>query len=501
MIIGIILLDLLFIQDILYYQSVRYQKDRYLDSMNLYLYDCIHIILLISIVLLFNQFNLYQLYSLCILCMIPSIYIKNKELLKQLVITKRIKRFITGIFIYNILFILISNYLYLISLIFLTTILYFHHAFLYIFIIIYHPLENKIRENYVNKAKNKLSKYQGTIIGITGSYGKTSIKNIIYDVLSMKYFCLKTKASYNNKMGITKTILEELTYQDIFICEMGADHIHEIEDLCNFVHPNIGVLSSIGPQHLSTFKSIDNILYEKLKILECLHDNEIGFYNYDNFYLFHHDFHLKCKLKTIGIHNCSDLQAINILCDQQGSSFDVYINNEIIPFKTKLLGEHNILNCLFAISLGLYFDIDISLIQLAILNTKPTSHRLELKKFYKGICIDNAYNSNPSSAKCALDVLKMMPKRHMIITPGFLDLGNNHEYYSEQFGRQMSFCDIIILIGNCKEIINGLNKENYNKENIYQVHSMSEALKLASILIQENDTLLIENDIPQNLIK
>ena len=501
MILGILLWNILSIKDILYYQSNRYQKDRYLDSMNLYLYDCIHIILLIIIIILLYQFDLNHIYTLCILGLLPSTYIKIKEYIKQLVITNRIKRFIVGIILFDILLIFLSSYLYLIIIILLTCMIYFHHAFLYIFITIYHPLENKIRENYVLKAKKKLSKYNGTIIGITGSYGKTSIKNLVYDVLSMKYFCLKTKASYNNSMGITKTILEELTYQDIFICEMGADHLHEIEDLCNFVNPNIGILTSIGPQHLSTFKSIENILYEKLKILECLDSNGVGFYNYDNFYLFHHDFNLRCKLISIGIHNIGDIQAINISCNQEGSSFDVMIDHEIVHFKTMLLGEHNILNCLFAIALGLHFEIDISLIQLAISSSRPTEHRLELKKFYKGICIDNAYNSNPSSAKSALDVLKMMPKRHIIITPGFIDLGNNHEYYSEQFGRQMSFCDMIILIGSCKDILKGLKIENYNQDNIYQVNSMKEALKLASILIQENDTLLIENDIPQNLIK
>ena len=155
MILGILLWNILSIKDILYYQSNRYQKDRYLDSMNLYLYDCIHIILLIIIIILLYQFDLNHIYTLCILGLLPSTYIKIKEYIKQLVITNRIKRFIVGIILFDILLIFLSSYLYLIIIILLTCMIYFHHAFLYIFITIYHPLENKIRENYVLKAKKK----------------------------------------------------------------------------------------------------------------------------------------------------------------------------------------------------------------------------------------------------------------------------------------------------------------------------------------------------------
>ena len=208
---------------------------------------------------------------------------------------------------------------------------------------------------------------------------------------------------------------------------------------------------------------------------------------------------LKCKVQSVGIHKLADFQAVNIECNHRGSDFDVLIHDQFIHFHTSLLGEHNILNCLFAIAVGIHLNIEISLIQLAISNLKPIEHRLELKSFYKGVCIDNAYNSNPGSAKASLEVLKLMPKRHLIITPGFIDLGKNHEYYSIEFGHQMSFCDIVILIKECKEIRQGLLENNFNPQNIYHVSTMKEALYLASQIMQENDTLLIENDIPEIL--
>ena len=350
------------------------------------------------------------------------------------------------------------------------------------------------------KAKKKCDAFEGIKIGITGSYGKTSIKNLVYDVLSMKYLCLKTRASYNNEMGITKTILEEMDHQEIFICEMGADHVHEIEDLCRFVCPEIGILSAVGPQHLATFKTIENILHEKMQLLQYLPEHGMGFFNFDNFYLHELDMNLPCDVMRVGLHSAAQLTAVNLVCDHMGSRFDVQLDGQTVHFSTVLLGEHNILNCLFAIGLGYYLKVDSVLIQMAIACAKPVEHRMELKPFYAGMCIDNAYNSNPESAKAALEVLKMMPGRHLLITPGFMDLGNLNSYYAQQFGSQMSFCDKIVLVGECTDIIKGLSHEHEAMEHVYQVKSMKDALILMSTLIEEGDTMLIENDIPDVLM-
>ena len=419
---------------------------------------------------------------------------------KNFMITKRMIRLFVVFLIVDLFFLVLLWYIpFLIIQLVLMFMLIFHHFVFYFFIWMMHPIETRIRNSYANKAKKKLQKFKGMIIGITGSYGKTSIKNLVYDVLSMKYLCLKTKGSYNNQMGITKTILEEMNHQEIFICEMGADHVHEIEDLCEFVEPDIGILSSVGPQHLSTFQTIENILFEKMKLLESLPKEGMGFYNFDNFYLKQLDMKLDCPITRVGIQSYADIKAINYVCDHLGSQFDVVLENQIVHFHTKLLGEHNILNCLFAIALGHYLNVDIPLIQMAISMAKPTEHRMELKPFYKGMCIDNAYNSNPNSAKLSLEVLKKMPGRHYIITPGFIDLGDLHDYYSEEFGKQMSFCDGIVLIGNCEAILRGLKE--YDKSKIIQVKTMKEALFIMSTILKEKDTVLIENDIPEALMQ
>lgn len=500
-IIALFYWNLLSLSDIRFYQSSHYQKDRYLETIDLNILDFILMIVLSFFVILFEIYDMGILFYLVVLMLLPSTLKKQKLAIKDLKITKRILRLFSLIGILDLVILVAFIFIFeMIAQILLLFMIIFHHFVFYMVIYICHPMEMHIREKYVMKAKKKCDAFEGIKIGITGSYGKTTIKNLVYDVLSMKYLCLKTKASYNNQMGITKTILEEMNHQQIFICEMGADHVHEIEDLCHFVEPKIGIVSAVGPQHLSTFKTIENILNEKLQLLESLPYDGMGFFNFDNFYLHEREMNLKCEVMRVGIHSAAQLKAVNLYCDHMGSQFDVLLDDEIVHFTTSLLGEHNILNCLFAIGIGHYLNVDSVLIQMAIACAKPVEHRLELKPFYAGMCIDNSFNSNPESARMSLEVLRMMPGRHFLVTPGFIDLGDQHGYYSEEFGKQMAFCDKIVLIGKCEDIIKGLKEMNYDMDHVYKVESMRNALLLMSTLIQEKDTLLIENDIPQALM-
>lgn len=501
MIILLLLWNLFSLEDISIYQNMRYQKDRYLETMQFHLWDGLLMIIGGIVIFLFDAFNQKVLLTLMILVLLPSLIRKGKNSFKSLKVTKRIIRLlgVMGVTTFLILFFLL-NMNFVIQCIVALALCVFHHTVFYFYLVACEPLEMKIRQNYVLLAKRKLEEFKGIRIGITGSYGKTSIKNLVYDVLSMKYVCLKTRASFNNEMGITKTILEEMDHQEVFICEMGADHLHEIEDLCQFVQPTIGIVAAVGPQHLSTFKTMENILHEKMQLLESLPAFGKGYYNFDNFYLFHYPMELRAFVVRVGLHSEADIKAVNVQCDHLGSQFDVEIQGELVHFTTKLLGEHNILNCLFAIALGIDLGVSLELIRIAIQCSSPVEHRMELKPFGKGMVIDNAYNSNPQSAQASLAVLKMMPGKQIIITPGFLDLGELKGYYSEEFGKQMSFCDKVILVGECEAIERGLTKSNYDKEKIYQTDSMKKALMLALSMMDEGDTLLIENDIPKILM-
>ncbi len=373
----------------------------------------------------------------------------------------------------------------------------FHHYVFLISALIAQPIEKAIRKHYRHQAEQKLAASACVKIGITGSYGKTSVKNIVNQCLATSYSCTATPLSYNNEMGITKTIREQLRLSDeMFICEMGADHVHEIEDLCEFVQPDYGIITAVGHQHLSTFMSIDHILHEKLQLAE--HAKKAVFINVDNPLLKEAMIGNPIKIITYGIDTPASYRAVNIHCDEHGSTFDLLHDGKTVSFETKLLGQHNILNCVGALALADELVVDMSLLQLAIKALEPIPHRFQLKPFGEGRLIDNAYNSNPDSAREALKVLAMMPGRHLLITPGFIDLGEECEQYCEQFGTWMKGIDLIILIGrNANAIRRGALSAGVDEEQILEVDSMARALELASVLMHENDTILIENDIPE----
>ena len=347
-----------------------------------------------------------------------------------------------------------------------------------------------------------MQKYSNQMrIGITGSYGKTSVKNIMYHVLSEQYYCFKTPKSYNNLMGITRSIREQLKpVHQAFICEMGADHIHEITRLAEFVKPRIGVVSAVGPQHLQTFHSIDNILQEKMQLIEHLPKDGLGVINMDNDYIRNYEIKNTCKIIRYGIHQKdADLRAYNIISDAGGTTFQVDASGESYTFHTILLGEHNVLNILASLAVGWYMNIPWKAMQQAVERVPFIEHRLELNHQYPFTMIDNSYNSNPVSARLALGVLAQMPGRHILITPGFIDLGSVENEENRRFGEVIpQYADEVILVGEqqTRYIYKGLLQTEMDQSRIHVVKMTKDALALCRKIAAPSDTVLIENDLP-----
>lgn len=497
-----VMLFVCFQKDMSTYQLNRYQKDRYLKTIIIRWMELYKLVGLFVLFVGISSIQEAHAFEILLSIIFTYVYLKQyEEKPLALKYTPRMLRMSLVIIVTLVLSLSILSISDWLLALLISVSMSMHSLVFCVFIWMVHPLEMKIRTHYKEMAQAKLSKMNCLKIGITGSYGKTSIKNILSQILSEQYLTLPTPLSYNNEMGIAKTILNDLQVShEIFVCEMGADHLHEIEDLCNFVHPKMGILSSVGPQHLSTFKNIQNVLYEKMKLIESLPIDGIGFINHDNEYIRNCDIQAKCKLVRVGIHSVCDVQAVHIECDQQGSRFDCVIDGVLYPFKMKLLGEHNVLNTLFAIALAKECKLDMRLIQVAVENLKPIKHRLELCSFHGATLIDNAYNSNPDSALKSLEVLKNMPNHRFLITPGFIDLGEFHEYYSHRFGMAMKgCCDTVILVGDNQAILNGLNESEFPSDHILTCPTMKLALQVVQTLIKDNDTILIENDIPEGL--
>lgn len=368
------------------------------------------------------------------------------------------------------------------------------------------PLEKMVGMYFENKAKSKLAMMNNTdVIGITGSYGKTSTKNILYDILNIKYNVFKTPANYNTPFGLMITINEQLDiYNDYFIAEMGACKVGEIKELCDLVHPKYGILTRVGLAHLETFGSEENIQRTKFELIESLPSDGIGILNGDDDKQLSYIIKNDCKIKWIGIDNKKvDTYAYDLALSYKGTKFKVHFKGleTDYTFETKLLGRNNIYNILAGITLGHELGISIKDLQKAVKMVNPIEHRLSMMKYYDINIIDDAYNSNPMGAKMALEVLNMMPGKHIVVTPGMIEVGALEKEVNKEFGREIAQnVDEVILIGEekTKPIYEGLIECKFPKNKIHILNDVMEAFPLMLKLKDKDTYVLLENDLPDS---
>ena len=367
------------------------------------------------------------------------------------------------------------------------------------------PVEWGIQQLYLQDAKRKLKRRPDLIkIGITGSYGKTSVKFILDTLLSAKYQVLPTPASFNTPMGLTRVIRERLQPgHQVFLAEMGARHRKDIRELCNLVHPQYGVLTSVGPQHLETFHSIENIRETKYDLIRALPPEGCAFFPDDGGIcreLYDRTAGNK-RLVSIGRREGATLWAENLWVSSMGSIFDLCDGRDSVTCKTKLLGEHNIQNILLASAVALELGVSLKQLQRGIAQLQPVEHRLELKQQGGLTVIDDAFNSNPVSARKALEVLKAFDAARVIVTPGMVELGEEEARFNREFGEAMASCvDLAILVGpkHTAPIREGLVSRGFPERAIHTVASLGEVPALLASLTHPGDTVLFENDLPDN---
>lgn len=464
------------------------------------------IILLIFMIISIFYKNIGLILSIIWILILIAFRAKYTEK-KPLVITARIKRmYFTEKLILLIIIILANIFKNTYLTIFFDIVIVFTYIYVLFINIINSPIEKIIQYKFYNKAKKKLRENSNLkVIGITGSYGKTSTKYILGTILSQKYNTLITPESYNTTMGVVRTINEKLNNtHEIFVCEMGAKNIGDIKEICDLVKPTYGVLTAIGPQHLETFKTIENVKKTKLELIDSLPEDGIAFVNNED----ENIKTIKFNGKNIkfGKDKICDYYADNIEINEFGSNFDVNIKrNKIIHVKTKLLGIHNIINIVGAVAVAHELGLNEEEIVRGIRLLKPVTHRLELKRNPNGaIIIDDAYNSNVKGAKTALEVLKTFKdKQKILITPGIVDLGEKAEEYNKILGKQAAkSCNYIILVGEKQAvpILQGIKEEKYDENNIYVAKDLNDAIKKMNSIMNNNTVVLFENDLPDNYL-
>ena len=366
------------------------------------------------------------------------------------------------------------------------------------------PIEDKINRSFFVKAQSKLNSLKNMKkIGITGSYGKTSTKYCLAAILSEKYKVFYPKASINTPMGLSKVINEELTDDcDIFIAEMGARHVGDIKELVELVHPEFGMITSVGPQHLETFKTVETVANTKYELIEGLPETGKAFFAADGAEV--DKLYDRCKIAKFRAGMSDgylDMRAEDIEVGAFGSRFTLtQAGGDSVRVETKLLGRHNISNIVLCCQVAREAGMTLQEIAEGVKRIKPVKHRLQLIAGAMNV-IDDAFNSNPVGAKEALNVLHSFPGKHLIITPGFVEMGENEDKFNYELGTHIAeTCDAAILVGpkHTSPIRQGMLDRGFDEKKILVVNTLDEAAKNIPVFAQNGDAVLFENDLPDN---
>lgn len=372
------------------------------------------------------------------------------------------------------------------------------------------PLEAAISRWYYNDARRILRSMPDLkIIGITGSFGKTSTKHYLYRILSERYNVVMTPGNFNTTLGVVRTIREHLKpHHQIFIVEMGAKQRGDIREICDLVHPTIGIVTAVGEMHLETFGSVENVRRTKFELIDSLPADGMGVINLDSEPIASAEKSWPCRVVSYGVSNTSaDYRAENINYSPSQTSFAVLANGSAREeYVTHLAGRGNLLNLLAAVAVADSLRVPESMQRRAIRQIEQIEHRLSIKRTAGGITIiDDAYNSNPAGAEMALEVLRDFElregARRIVVTPGFVEMGESQQRNNQVLGVQIaSSADLAVVVNrvNRNAITKGLDEAGFSKDHIFLADTFAEASAYLARTMRVGDVVLYENDLPDS---
>ncbi|PSQ85378.1 MAG: UDP-N-acetylmuramoyl-tripeptide--D-alanyl-D-alanine ligase [Bacteroidetes bacterium QS_3_64_15] len=369
-----------------------------------------------------------------------------------------------------------------------------------------HPVETAIQKGFKRQARRRLrARPDLTVVGITGSYGKTSTKFILAELLRQKYNVYATPSSYNTPMGLCLAVNEHLKPEhQVLVLEYGIRYPEDMDELCDIAEPDTAVVTTVGVAHLETMGTQDNIAAEKGTLVERVPSDGPAILNVDDDRVAAMAERTQEPVWRVSTeaHPDADVTAANIRYDTSGTSFDVTDDTgTTTSFQTRLLGRHNVLNVLLSVAVGRSMGLRLRQMAHAARRLEPIEHRLQLRERGDVTIIDDAFNSNPVGARNAVEILSEMgPGRRVIVTPGMVELGERQWDENEALGQFIARhdLDLVALIGDDQTapIQAGLSAAQFPDERIKTFSSLSDAQTFLKQRLEPGDVVLYENDLP-----
>lgn len=360
------------------------------------------------------------------------------------------------------------------------------------------PFEKLNNKKYVKRAKARLNEVKPTVIGITGSYGKTTAKSLLAAMLE-DMNVLATPGSFNTPMGVCRTINDGLTDQKYFIAELGARRKGDIKELCDIVSPSVGIITAVGDMHLATFKTRENVASAKFELAESLSPSGLIILNGYN------EDAAKLKNRESPCEKCvtgENISYSDMKIDGTGTTFTLKAGEEKYTVRTALLGAHIPELVCVCLAAAMRLGVSVKHAVECVERANPVDHRLCIipSPDPDVTVIDDSYNSNPIGAKNALDVLKCFDGKKVIITPGFVELGALEKDCNETLGKQIAeVCDRAFLIGSrASDIKAGAVSAGMYDGDIAVLSSRDEAVEELKSVTGKR-VVLFENDLPDNI--
>lgn len=504
--------------DIQMLQQNSYRTDRYWRWLNGNKMTAWRLVDVALLLLLFSTLLNPVLSAIiaAVVLIIKTVMLLRRKYKKPLVFTNRVKRIysvtaVLALAIYAAAIVLAYSAdmkLYTggqVSLGVLLVVSIFSYAIVTLALWILAPVEKAINKRYYNDAARILASMPDMkIIGITGSYGKTSTKHYLYRILSEQFDVLMTPGSYNTPMGVIRTVREMMKpYNEIFICEMGAKQVGDIKEICDLVHPSIGIVTAVGPMHLESFKTIENVQATKFELVDALPADGLALVNNDFEYCANREVtNVPVIRYAVSSPDGAQFTAKDIKYSHSGTTFTVEGPDGFsLELTTKLVGECNISNLLAAVAVALHLGMKPESIKYAVAQIEQVEHRLNMKRTAGGVTIiDDAFNSNPTGSRMAVDVISQFTGgKRIIVTPGMIELGEKQFDLNRQLGEHIGKnVDIAIVVGeyNRKALTEGIMSTGFDESKLIEAASFQEAQKHLATILAAGDVVLYENDLP-----